>query len=170
MLLRARADLSRLLDLAPGPDLGTEVQNAILYKAAYQRYDGNLYREARLTDADALGHSGGRVLIVSALYGLVTPLERIRDYDLEMSCRLPDGRKVYTWWKDRDLGAFVCEAAERLCVDTICDLLSGNYRKALLPWPPSTLRATYNLYQYPGRGTGSIFDRGKDLRRLLGSE
>ena len=48
-LLDARRDLSRLLGLAPGPDLGSESQSAIEYMPAYERYDGHLYKEARLT-------------------------------------------------------------------------------------------------------------------------
>lgn len=171
-LLNARRDLSRLLGLAPGPDLGSESQSAIEYMPAYERYDGYLYQKARLTDADALGRSGGRVLIVSALYGLVTALEPIRNYDLEMKCRLPNQGRVYTWWKQRRLGVLVHEAIEDFGETTVYDLLSGDYRKALKPWPPSSLRAGYCTFddKYGPLRSGSTRHRGMDVRRLLGSE
>ena len=170
-LLDARRDLSRLLGLAPGPDLGSKGGGSIRYMPAYQRYQGRLYEKAQLTHEDALGRSGARVLIVSALYGLVTALEPIRKYDLEMKCTLPNRRRVYTWWKQRQLGVLVLEAIEHFGEATVYDLLSGDYRKALEPWPPSSLsarRVTYDDRYRPLR-SGSTHHRGTDVRRLLGS-
>ncbi len=132
---------------------------------AYQRYDGNLYRRAQLKKADELG----RVFIVSALYGLLTAQERIRCYDLAMSDRLPNGRKVFDWWRDRNLGALVQEVIGNLGATTVHDLLSQNYRRALSSWPPSPVQTIYDCHNYPGRGSGSNFDRGDDLRLLLES-
>ncbi len=171
-LLGARRDLSCVLGLAPAPDLGSEGGASIRYMSAYERYDGHLYKEARLTHEDALGCSGGQVLIVSALYGLVTALEPIRDYDLEMKSRLPNQGRVYTWWKQRRLGVLVHEAIEGFGETTVYDLLSGDYRKALKPWPPSSLRATYCTFddKYGPLRSGSTHHRGLDVRRLLGSE
>ena len=171
-LLGARRDLSCVLGLAPAPDLGSEGGGSIRYMPAYRRYQGRLYEKAQLTHEDALGHSGGQVLIVSALYGLVTALEPIRDYDLEMKCTLPNRRRVYTWWKERQLGLLVHEAIEHFGEATVYDLLSGDYRKALEPWPPSSLsarRVTYDDRYRPLR-SGSTHHRGTDVRRLLGSE
>ena len=169
-LLDARKDLSRLLELAPGPDLGSESGRSIRYMPAYQRYQGRLYEKAQLTHEDALGRSGARVLIVSALYGLVTALEPIRKYDLEMKCTLPNDRRVYTWWKQRRLGVVVREAIEHFDEATVYDLLSGDYRKALKPWPPSSLRAGYCTFddKYGPLRSGSTHHRGLDVRRLLG--
>ncbi len=171
-LLDARRDLSHLLDLTPGPDLGSEGGGSIRYMPAYQRYQGRLYEKAQLTHEDALGRSGARVLIVSALYGLVTALEPIRKYDLEMKCTLPNDGRVYTWWKQRRLGVLVREAIEGFGETTVYDLLSGDYRKALKPWPPSSLRATYCTFddKYGPLRSGSTHHRGLDVRRLLGSE
>ena len=162
-LLRARADLSQLLHLPPGLDLGANARASVIYMDAYQRYDGNLYRRAQLTESDELG----RVLIVSALYGLLTARERIRCYDLAMCDRLPNGRKVFDWWRDRKLGVFVHEVIGNLGATTLHDLLSQKYRRALSPWPPSLVQAICDCHNYPGRGSGSNFDRGDDLRHLL---
>ena len=168
-LLNARRDLSNLLGLTPAPDLGSEGQNTIEYLPAYQRYGGNLYKEARLTNTDALWQSGGNVIIVSALYGLVTALEPIRDYDLEMKHMLPDNGRVYTWWKRRQLGVLVHEAMVQFGDATVYDLLSGDYRKALKPWPPDSLNARYCIFdeRYSLLRSGSTHHRGMDVRRLL---
>lgn len=166
-LLDARAGLCKLLDLARGPDLGLERASYIEFMAAYRRYDGNLYRQARLTAEDWAGGSDTQILIVSALYGLLTAVEPIRQYNLAMSNRLPNGRRVSGWWTERKLGEIVCETLDRLRADHVQDLLSEDYRQALSPWPPSDLKATYTPHDYPGLGSGSNFHRGDDLRRLL---
>ena len=109
------------------------------------------------------------MLIVSALYGLVTALEPIRDYDLEMKGTLPNGGRVYTWWKQRRLGVLVHEAIEHFGHATVYDLLSGDYRKALELWPPPSLRAKRETFdeKYGPLRSGSTHHRGVDVRRLL---
>lgn len=66
----------------------------------------------------------------------------------------------------------VREAIEHLSETTVYDLLSGDYRKALKPWPPSSLRAGYCTFddKYGPLRSGSTHHRGMDVRRLLGSE
>jgi cytoplasmic iron level regulating protein YaaA (DUF328/UPF0246 family) len=161
--------LGRFLGLLPGPDLGIEGQPSAPYLPAYERYDGGLYRAAQLTRDDALGLSVGQVLILSALYGLVTALEPIRYYNLQMEDKLPDGGKVHEFWRNRQLRELVQEAIEHLGATTVWDLLSSKYRKALSPWPPQTLRAVYrtNDDKYRPLKSGSNHHRGKDLRGLL---
>lgn len=168
-LLEARAELGALLGLAPGPDLGGCANGTIEYLPAYRRYDGNLYRKARLTEADASGASAGRVLIVSALYGVLTLAEPIRDYDLAMPNAVPGATRkgVSGWWKERGLGRLLAEAIEALSAEDVHDLLSGNYRQALSAWPPPLSQGVYRPHAYPGLGTGSDYYRGDDVRRLL---
>ena len=64
------------------------------------------------------------------------------------------------------------EAIEHFDEATVYDLLSGDYRKALAPWPPSSLSATRVTYDdvYGPLRSGSTHHRGLDVRRLLGSE
>ncbi len=106
---------------------------------------------------------------MSALYGLVTALEPIRDYDLEMKCKLRNRGTVHNWWKQRRLGVLVHEAIEHFGQATMYDLLSGDYRKALEPWPPPSLRARRKTFdeKYGRLRSGSTHHRGLDVRRLL---
>lgn len=167
-LLKARYELCRILGLALGPDLGADQDAGVEYLAAFRRYDGNLYRRAHMTEEDAAGQRGPRVLIVSALYGLLTALEPIRHYNLAMSDKLPNGQRVANWWKQRCLGSLVLEALKNLGASEVHDLLSANYRQALSPWPGPCLPFAYHGHEYRGLGSGSDYHRGEDLRRLLG--
>lgn len=69
-LCRARGTLAESLGLEPGPDLGNAKAGTAPLKPAWQRYDGNLYRAAQLTQRD-VQNPGTVVLIVSALFGVV---------------------------------------------------------------------------------------------------
>ncbi len=74
-------------DIASGPDFGGETVGR--YMPAVDRYTGTLYT----ADKNLAAHirkachdpNGPRLLIVSALYGLLHPLELIQDYNLQMS-------------------------------------------------------------------------------------
>jgi hypothetical protein len=51
-LCRARSALGDQLGLEPGPDLGNATGSQLQLLPAWQRYDGNLYRKAHLTEGD----------------------------------------------------------------------------------------------------------------------
>ncbi len=166
-LLASRRELSRRLGLPPGPDLGFEAQaHEIRYLPAYQRYNGIIYRTSRFHQ---LYKPGGRfaVVIVSALYGLIEASDLIRDYNLAMSDSL-SSRRLHTWWQQRGLGEILCTYAKNQRPDLAHDLLSGNYRRAVKPWP-SCAHSYFPVhsYSYPGQGTGSNYRRGEDLETLL---
>jgi hypothetical protein len=100
----ARRMLAEMIGEAAGPDLGGE-GNRRAYLPALERFDGSLYAAAGLgrlkaDDREALRRS---CLIVSGLYGLLTTTEPIREHDLTMEARLPDGRPVSGWWREHGL-------------------------------------------------------------------
>jgi cytoplasmic iron level regulating protein YaaA (DUF328/UPF0246 family) len=108
-----RADLRRLMSISdkladlnhdrfqafdpePADDLG--VQAALAF--AGDTYEGLAAREL---DAAALTWAQDRLRILSGLYGLLRPLDRIQPYRLEMGTRLKTrrGGSLYDFWGDR---------------------------------------------------------------------
>ena len=99
-LMKARKNISEILNLSPGPDLGTSAADEkILFLPAYQRYSGIVYKE---NDFDQVypGIASRKVIIISALYGVLDASEFIRNYELKMDHKLPIGVRVTTWWKN----------------------------------------------------------------------
>jgi hypothetical protein len=92
---------------------------AALNHARFQRFDprgavgvqaalafaGDVYRglDARTLDAEALGWAQDHLRILSGLYGVLRPLDRIRPYRLEMGIALKTerGATLYDFWGDR---------------------------------------------------------------------
>jgi cytoplasmic iron level regulating protein YaaA (DUF328/UPF0246 family) len=164
-LLEARNELAGELGLKPGPDIQDGCKAADMeFRPAFERYSGIMYRKAEFQRR--LPVFQGKIFIISALYGLLDASDLIRDYNLQMSDSLPSGEKVWKWWKDRGLGTYLEIALSNSRATEVYDLLSQNYRKALGALKKS---GNYKLvsYDYPGLGTGSLYHRGEDLKKLL---
>jgi len=166
-LMNARKELGEILDLSPGLDIGSNKHNSELhYRPAYLRYMGNVYISGQIASlypkTDSL-----QVLIISALYGLLDANDLIRDYDVAMNDSLTQRSMLKTWWKHKGLGGIVEEYIQVVNPSQIHDLLSGDYRDALKPWPPKAIRHKMLPYNYPGQGIGANWNRGKDLKRIL---
>ena len=69
--------------------------------------------EAKTLGRDALIWAQDHLRILSGLYGLLRPLDRIQPYRLEMGSRLATGRgaTLYDWWGDRVAEALNAAAA-----------------------------------------------------------
>lgn len=102
-------------------------------------FDGDTYAglEATTLDADALRWAQGRLRILSGLYGLLRPLDRIQPYRLEMGSRLanPKGPDLYAYWGKR-IAKALNAAAEEVGADILVNCASQEYfgavdRKAL---------------------------------------
>jgi cytoplasmic iron level regulating protein YaaA (DUF328/UPF0246 family) len=91
------------------PDHGTARQ-------AVMAFDGDVYTglAARTLGADALGYLQRRVRILSGLYGLLRPLDRMHPYRLEMGTRLATarGRDLYAFWGERITAALRDDLAQ----------------------------------------------------------
>ncbi|MFT7773847.1 peroxide stress protein YaaA [Roseateles sp.] len=110
-------------------------------KPAVLAFNGDVYDglDAKTLSADDLAWAQDHVRMLSGLYGLLRPLDRMQPYRLEMGTRLanPQGASLYDWWGDRlalHLNKLV--AAEKAPV--IVNLASQEYfraadRKALKP-------------------------------------
>jgi uncharacterized protein len=92
------ARLNRERFQAFDPDSTDGVQAAFAF--AGDVYEG---LNARALDAEALVFAQDHVRILSGLYGLLRPLDRIQPYRLEMGTRLKTrrGSSLYDFWGDR---------------------------------------------------------------------
>jgi hypothetical protein len=160
-LVNSRRDLARQFRFPGGVDLGSSGVSEPLMPARL-RYAGNLYSRI---DRDMWPgrRSNIDIVIVSALYGLLTPEERIRDYDLTMNDHLPSGIRVSRWWLNQGLPGLLAEFVERTGVDVVHSFLSSTYAWAAEAVDCVRIRD----HKYPRLGSGADFHRGDDVRRLL---
>jgi cytoplasmic iron level regulating protein YaaA (DUF328/UPF0246 family) len=131
------ADLKRLMDISD--DLAA--LNAARFKAFSTRgrrsdvqaalaFAGDVYRglKARELDAEALAWAQGRLRILSGLYGVLRPLDRIQPYRLEMGVRLanPRGETLYDFWR-ADVAKTLAAATRGHADKTVVNLASQEY-------------------------------------------
>jgi cytoplasmic iron level regulating protein YaaA (DUF328/UPF0246 family) len=110
---------------------------------AAEVYTGVLYERLRLSELPARARN--RVLIASALWGMVRPKDRIPYYRLSAKARLKGIGPLSTWWR----GA-LAEAMPDEPGDLVVDMRSGAYAAA---WKPkrSTLLAVRAFSEVGGR-------------------
>lgn len=133
---QTQADLRRLM--------GISVDLAKLNQARFKAFDpdseeglqaalafaGDVYQglDARSLAADDLGWAQDHLRILSGLYGLLRPLDRIQPYRLEMGTRLKTrrGSSLYDFWGDRISKALNADA-EGHADPTLVNLASQEY-------------------------------------------
>ena len=106
-----RSDLKRLMDISDKlAELNVERFRAFKPRSdegvqAAFAFDGDVYDglQARTLDADGLAWAQQHLRILSGLYGLLRPLDRIQPYRMEMGVKLhnPRGESLYDFWGDR---------------------------------------------------------------------
>lgn len=127
IVLAARSSFAGICGVANGPDVGGTGFDG-RYLPADRRYDGRLYGRI---DHGLWPVSGDqRVIIVSALYGLLFTWEPIQHYDLTMNSTF-GGSRVYRRWRQLGFGRIVASWCADNAVEGVIDLLSQPYRKAL---------------------------------------
>jgi uncharacterized protein len=133
---QTQADLRRLM--------GISADLAKLNQARFKAFDpdskeglqatfafaGDVYQglDARSLPADDLGWAQDHLRILSGLYGLLRPLDRIQPYRLEMGTRLKTrrGSSLYDFWGDRISKALNADA-EGHADPTLVNLASQEY-------------------------------------------
>lgn len=124
---KQRGRALKALGLSAG-QAGELERNAALESApaapAAEVYTGVLYERLRLPELPA--EARARVLIASALWGVVAPEDRIPAYRLSIAARLPRIAGLATYWRP---------ALERALPDDglVVDLRSGGYAAAWRP-------------------------------------
>jgi cytoplasmic iron level regulating protein YaaA (DUF328/UPF0246 family) len=105
-------------------------------KQAVLAFMGDVYEglNARTLDADSLDHAQSRLRILSGLYGVLRPLDRMQPYRLEMGTRLAhaNGRNLYDFWGDTLTDSLNKELAE-FADPVLVNLASEEYFKAVKP-------------------------------------
>jgi cytoplasmic iron level regulating protein YaaA (DUF328/UPF0246 family) len=167
-LLELRHELVSLCEkpLPKGTDLGfTGYEATAEYMPAYQRYNGKIYQYGRVKELYPCNRNI-HLIIISAMYGFLDAGDLIQNYDLKMDDKV-SGTCIFTWWKNQKLGKILEKYILSLDPVTVHDILPAKYRKALEPWPPTSLQGRAKPYDYPGQRTGSIWRRAEDLEKLL---
>jgi cytoplasmic iron level regulating protein YaaA (DUF328/UPF0246 family) len=97
--------------------------------------------EAASLDEAAIDFAQDHVRILSGLYGLLRPLDRIRPYRLEMGTKWAPGRNkdLYAYWGNR-VGALLAEALAAGGSDVIVNLASKEYWHVVEQAPPAGAR------------------------------
>lgn len=109
-------------------------------RQALYAFNGDVYLgfEARSLDEPAIAFAQDHVRILSGLYGLLRPLDRIRPYRLEMGTRWAPGRArtLYDWWGKPVSEAIAADLAEEGS-GTIINLASQEYWGVVARHPPA---------------------------------
>lgn len=170
----ARPDALDVLGVPPS--LGAEVaRNVALLEApaarAHDVYTGVLYAAARLGSAPADGQASAAVVgdrlrsdvrTVSALWGLVGPLDRIPAYRLSMGTDLPGVGPLARFWRP----ALAQQLAPRVTHDVVIDCRSAAYTAAWRPAAGVDWVAVRVLRELDGRRT-VVSHNAKHARGLL---
>lgn len=97
-------------------------------------FSGEVYRglDARTLDPDSLTWTQDHLRILSGLYGLLRPLDRIQPYRLEMGTRIKTrrGETLYDYWGS-DIANALNARLENSGSRTLINLASNEYFKAV---------------------------------------
>ncbi len=136
-----RKDDPRNASLKEGPDFGGLNQDG-LYLPAYRRYEGRFFRELipNIPDESAkfLWEKGFNdtcvTLIVSGLYGFVSPFDLLQEY----TCHFPDrtsdsGKSLLQIWRPV-LTDIITDISSKFRANRIIDLLSEQVYQDVIDW------------------------------------
>lgn len=161
----------------------TPASTAADSKQAALAFDGDVYDglSARTLSADDLDWAQAHIRILSGLYGVLRPLDRMQPYRLEMGTALPNrgGRDLYAFWSGR--------IAESLNTDlggdpapVLVNLASEEYFRAVCP---RTLKARvvtpvfedekagkYKIISFYAKKARGLMARWAVVRRVVDAE
>ena len=122
-------DLPYNAALVLGPDFGGKDNGR--YMPAMARYRGRFFMELDPDERGLMGESPHRWIIVSALYGLLTPGEPIQRY----SCHTEDDADIAgIWKKDGLLTSLLLEYIHVFDIGLIVDLMAEDSYHGLFNW------------------------------------
>lgn len=117
--------------------------------AACDAFIGDVYSglQAARWDNATRQYAQSHLRILSGLYGVLKPLDRIQPYRLEMGYRLPLGRSknMYQYWGEDIANALPSDA-------DIVNLLSQEYAKAVIPFIKDRVVITPRFYTQNDKG------------------
>jgi cytoplasmic iron level regulating protein YaaA (DUF328/UPF0246 family) len=105
-------------------------------RQALMSFDGDVYTgfDARTLKASGIKFAQEHVRILSGLYGVLRPLDRMHPYRLEMGTRLPNarGKDLYAFWGETVTNA-LNEQADAVKAKALVNLASEEYFKSVKP-------------------------------------
>lgn len=144
MRQQSPADLRRLMDISEHlATLNAERFQAMAFpqprrtsRPALLAFAGDVYQGMRATerfDERDFTEAQKTVRILSGLYGLLRPLDRIQPYRLEMGSplRTPRGTSLYQWWGDTVTDLVLDDLAASPGDDVLVNLASEEYAKVI---------------------------------------
>ena len=108
-------------------------------RQAIMAFNGDVYEglDAASLNATQLNYAQSRIRILSGLYGVLRPLDRMQPYRLEMGTSLanPRGKNLYAFWGDTVTQALNLQLRQlsRQKADTLVNLASEEYFKVVRP-------------------------------------
>lgn len=125
-------DLPLSRGLTMGPDFDREAGTAGgQYLPAIQRYAGGFYLGLGRDRLAQVGKTKHHILIVSGLYGLVTPLELVQSY----SCHVGHHKRIPAVWQSNDLlASLIAGYIARHKITTVLDLMADDDYRKLVAW------------------------------------
>lgn len=146
----------RMMEKAsPGPKL-----------PAYLRFQGNMYRHIP-RDAWEKRAPGVEVVIVSGLYGLLASRDTTVYYEHSMAEPMPPHGKLNRWWHDRGLPRVLAAYLKAVKPRTVVDLLSLEYREAVIGYAEGLEGVAVKTIDFPGMGRASQPRRGEKVAEIL---
>jgi hypothetical protein len=131
------ADLPYNRQLVAGPDLGGTAAGG-LYRPAARRYRGRFYAELGEDAPEILMMPAYPVLVISGLYGLLTPAEPIQAY----SCHVNDHVGIRDIWTREDLLTNIIAAyMQSQGVTHLVDMTAEVAYRTLVAWEPLRRKA-----------------------------
>ncbi len=139
---RSAQDLAHLMDISPKLAALNHDRfqhfaprfTATNSRPCLRAFQGDVYDglEAEHFTPAQIAWAQDRLRILSGLYGVLRPLDRIQPYRLEMSTRLPNpkGRDLYAFWGEA-LAEAINAAAKAVGTDIVINLASEEYAKAV---------------------------------------
>ena len=118
--------------LVSGPDFQLQGSTKLgKYLRAAVRYGGRFYVALGTDRLSALTNAPHHVLIVSGLYGLLTPSELIQCY----SCHVPDHPDIAKRWTDNDLlSRIILAYIEAYGITKVFDFMAADAYRNLISW------------------------------------
>jgi cytoplasmic iron level regulating protein YaaA (DUF328/UPF0246 family) len=127
-------------------------------KSAALAFQGDVYQglQAATLGEEDLAFAQDHVRILSGLYGLLRPLDRILAYRLEMGSRLEStrGKNLYAFWGSLLGEALVCELADHPA-KVLVNLASNEYFKAVARKTPG-VRVVTPVFQEIKEGVPKV--------------
>ena len=141
------ADLEFNHDLVRGADFGG--RHAPAYLPAIDRYRGRFFQALGEGGEQALRGRRHGALVVSGLYGLVQPMERIQLYSCPLNAEVAE-----TWNRDALLTDVLCEYIHRFNVLRVFDLLAIDAYRQLIDWQRIADSGTDVLHCFDSMASG----------------